>query len=90
MTNFLHEKYKYSQNICEKSIKSFLYISCEQIRTNKIESICFKGHDGQFLDPSIFSSLYIPIQIEKFMKSAPHSNANNFFWNKIYFYFFRF
>ena len=76
MTNFLCEKTKTLQYICEKSIQTFLYMSCERIRTNKVKCVCFKDNDGQFIDPPIFSSLYIPIQIEKFAKSTPNSNAD--------------
>ena len=57
-------------------------MSCEQIRGNELKCACFKDNDNKFIVSPIFSSLYISIQNEKFMKSIPNSNADKKFFSQ--------
>ena len=51
-------------------------MSCKRIRGNELKCACFKANGDKFIALPIFSSLYISIQNEKFMKSIPNSNAD--------------
>ena len=89
-SNFLFQKTKKCRKSSKNVTKTFLNISWDHFTTITYETGLLMAINEQFLQPSIFKSLYIPILSGKLAKSALHSKLWEIFLAQQIFFIFMF